>query len=167
MSSRGGRTWPGKISVDEFLRNNFFSEKDVERARENLNNYYVLVSTLAKTRCIDGRHDPDIVEANLGPQVPGGAPGAALAYRLGVDGDSVAGGSFLNDSIRMIDTFIRLGLAPGGHRDEVKYPRAKAHGFGTAALLLLLVLDISFYSRFRNLTHRFCKISIGPQAVAP
>jgi hypothetical protein len=78
----------------------------------------VSVNPHAKTRCIDGRHDPELDEADLGPQVPGGAPGAALAYRLGVDKDELTRGTFLVDAEDMIRRFLRLGFAPGGHRDE-------------------------------------------------
>jgi hypothetical protein len=77
----------------------------------------VQVNPSAKTRCIDGRHDPDFDEENLGPQVPGGAPGAALAYRLGVDQDDLTRGTYLTDAESMINLFVRLGLPIGGHRD--------------------------------------------------
>src|SRR5690606_33711770 len=54
----------------------------------------------------------------LGPQVPGGAPGAALAYRLGVSKDDLTLGTFISDAEQMMSTFKRLGFNPGGHRDE-------------------------------------------------
>jgi hypothetical protein len=76
------------------------------------------VNPRAKTRCIDGRHDDELDERNLGPQVPGGAPGAALAFRLGVDKDDLMRGTFLRDAEVMIGTYLRLGFPPGGHRDE-------------------------------------------------
>src|SRR5664279_1471366 len=82
-----------------------------------LDTYYVRHSPTAKTRCIDGRSDPQLDEHDLGAQVPGGAPGAALAYRLGVDRDDLTRGTFYNDAESMIDSFLRLSLAPGGHRD--------------------------------------------------
>jgi hypothetical protein len=50
--------------------------------------------------------------------VPGGAPGSALAYRLGVDKDDLTRGTFLADAETMISNYVRLGIAPGGHRDE-------------------------------------------------
>lgn len=50
--------------------------------------------------------------------MPGGAPGAALAYRLGVDKDDLTRGTFLVDAEEMVGRYLRLGFAPGGHRDE-------------------------------------------------
>lgn len=70
------RPWPGKLT-DAGL--------DVKAVIEDLDHYYVASDVTARTRCIDGRHDPELDENHLGPQVPGGAPGAALAHRLGVD----------------------------------------------------------------------------------
>lgn len=105
------RTWSGFLTVtDRFV--------DVFRIVAELDDFYVQTKPNAKTRCIDGRADPALDEANLGPQVPAGAPGAALAYRLGVDKDDLTRGTFLNDSEVMIDSYLRLGLAPGGHRDN-------------------------------------------------
>jgi hypothetical protein len=103
--------WPGFITAnDRFI--------DVFRIVAEHDQYYVPTKPNAKTRCIDGRADPKLDEANLGPQVPAGAPGAALAYRLGVDKDDLTRGTFLNDTDVMIDAYLRLGLAPGGHRDN-------------------------------------------------
>lgn len=107
------KRWPGVLSVRAQL--------DLPRVMANLNRYYVTVRPGAKTRCIDGRHDPALDERNLGPQVPGGAPGAALAYRLGVDQDDLTRGTFLNDVEVMIDAYMRFGLAPGGHRDDSEH----------------------------------------------
>jgi hypothetical protein len=103
--------WPGKVSATE-------SRIDIPTLLESLDSYYVATSPNAKTRCIDGRHDPKFDEANLGAQVPGGAPGAALAYRLGIDKDDLTRGTFYNDAEVMFDSFLRLGLSPGGHRDD-------------------------------------------------
>ena len=102
--------WPGKVSA----RTNHL---DIGPVIDSLNSYYVPTDPESKTRCIDGRHDPQFDETKLGPQVPGGAPGAAFAYRLGVDKDDLTRGTFYNDAEVMIDSFLRLGLAPGGHRD--------------------------------------------------
>jgi hypothetical protein len=111
--------WPGSVSATNLIEQGITSEETLHEAIRRLNEFYVAVNPNAKTRCIDGRHDPEMDENNLGPQVPGGAPGAALAYRLGVSKDSlVRGGTFLNDAEDMISTFLRLGFAPGGHRDE-------------------------------------------------
>lgn len=106
------RKWPGSVSAKGVA-----SEK-IDVAIRRLNEFYVPVNPKAKTRCIDGRHDPELNEHNLGPQVPGGAPGAALAWRLGVDEGPINTATFLLDAQRMIDEFERRGFAPGGHRDD-------------------------------------------------
>lgn len=111
-------SWPGSVSARTMVAEGITSEKIIDEAVANINNYYVDVNPGARTRCIDGRHDPELNEANLGPQVPGGAPGAALAYRLGVDKDDLTRGTFVTDADAMIGSFMRLGFPPGGHRDE-------------------------------------------------
>lgn len=103
--------WPGKVSAAD-------RTVDIAAIIESLDEYYVATHPSAKTRCIDGRHDPKLDENNLGAQVPGGAPGAALAYRLGVDKDDLTRGTFYNDAEVMINSYLRLGIAPGGHRDD-------------------------------------------------
>lgn len=118
--------WPGLVSAQKLIEVGATTKKAMDDAIAKLNDYYVAVHPNAKTRCIDGRHDPNLDEANLGPQVPGGAPGAALAYRLGVDEDDLTRGTFLSDAESMIGNYIRLGFAPGGHRDE--------HSLGKAAV---------------------------------
>lgn len=105
------KTWPGSVSAEDVY-------VDVPLIAARLNEFYVATSAKAKTRCIDGRHDPNLDEANLGPQVPGGATGAALAYRLGVDKDDLTRGTFYNDFDTMLSSYLRLGLSPGGHRDN-------------------------------------------------
>lgn len=104
-------TWPGTVSAkDKAVTPNALIER--------LNEYYVPVESTAATRCIDGRHDPHLNELHLGPQMPGGAPGAALAYRLGVDDSDITKATFFDDAESMIDTFLRLDLSPGGHKDD-------------------------------------------------
>jgi hypothetical protein len=110
--------WPGKVSARGLIELGKATKEVLNNAAERINEFYVAVNPNAKTRCIDGRHDPELEETNLGPQVPGGAPGAALAYRLGVDKDELTRGTFLTDAESMVSHFLRLGLAPGGHRDE-------------------------------------------------
>lgn len=110
--------WPGKVSADGMIARSMTSAATIQEAVTRINEFYVQVNPGAKTRCIDGRHDPKLDERALGPQVPGGAPGAALAYRLGVDKDELTRGTFLVDAEDMIRRFMRLGFAPGGHRDE-------------------------------------------------
>lgn len=115
--------WPGRVSAEHVF-------VDAEKIIQTLDNYYVTTRPSAKTRCIDGRHDPELDEANLGPQVPGGAPGAALAYRLGVDKDDLTRGTFVNDAESMIESYLRLGLSPGGHRDNHDHDNDDGVGCG-------------------------------------
>lgn len=105
-------TWPGALTARG-------AALELAEVIGGLDPYYVQVDPRAPTRCIDGRHDPDLDEAALGPQVPGGAPGSALAYRLGVDKDDLTRGTFAGDAEMMIESYLRLGLSPGGHRDDV------------------------------------------------
>lgn len=104
-------TWPGSVTAKDDLA----SPDDLMK---QLSEYYVPVAPRAATRCIDGRHDPRLDELHLGPQMPGGAPGAALAYRLGVDDSDLTKATFFDDAESMIDTFLRLELSPGGHKDD-------------------------------------------------
>jgi len=115
--------WPGALSARSVTL-------DAPALAAELDRYYVSVAAQGRTRCIDGRHDPGLDETALGPQVPGGAPGAALAYRLGVDTDDLARGTFTGDAETMIDSYLRLGLSPGGHRDN----RENGHDVGCGAI---------------------------------
>ncbi len=117
------KSWPGLLTTTGV-------ESRLGEVTSTLDDYYVTVDPHAKTRCIDGRHDPDLDEANLGPQVPGGAPGSALAYRLGVDKDDLTRGTFTGDAELMIEAYMRLGLSPGGHRDDLD----QADGVGCGAI---------------------------------
>lgn len=110
-------SWGGPVSANNLIESEF-GIGVVDDAIAKLADYYVPVNISARTRCIDGRHDPELDESRLGPQVPGGATGAALAYRLGVDKDDLTRGTFLSDAEAMISSFIRHGLSIGGHRDE-------------------------------------------------
>ncbi len=112
------RPWPGTVSASTFVEKGVVAKKDITEAMRRIGEFYVPVHPGARTRCIDGRHDPDLDESKLGPQVPGGVPGAALAYRLGVDRDDLTRGTFLVDAEEMIRRFLRLGFTVGGHRDE-------------------------------------------------
>lgn len=118
--------WDGLVSVRRLSDKKVIDISKIDQAVKHLNSFYVKVNNKAKTRCIDGRHDPELDENHLGPQVPGGAPGAALAYRLGVDKDDLTRGTFLVDAQAMIDNFERIGFAPGGHRDEHSLGATKA-----------------------------------------
>lgn len=116
-------TWPGAVSAEDVY-------VDIPSIVSSLDRYYVSVHPKAKTRCIDGRHDPKLDENNLGPQVSGGATGAAFAYRLGVDKDDLTRGTFYNDVETMIEAYLRLGLSPGGHRDNSSDPNRSGVGCG-------------------------------------
>jgi len=109
--------WLGSVSARKLIESKDITVAQLQEAIDEINEYYVPVVAGAKTRCIDGRPDPKFDESHLGAQVPGGAPGAALAYRLGVDKDDLTRGTFLDDAEHMIGSFLRLGFAPGGHRD--------------------------------------------------
>lgn len=117
-------TWPGSVSAHGMIESGKASGELLDKAVGRINDYYVQTNPGARTRCIDGRHDPELDEEKLGPQVPGGAPGAALAYRLGVDKDDLTRGTFVTDADAMIGNFTRLGFPPGGHRDEHSHGEA-------------------------------------------
>lgn len=139
------KTWPGSVSAEDVF-------VDVPQIIQRLDEYYVTVGPKAKTRCIDGRHDPQLDESNLGPQVPGGAIGAALAYRLGVDKDDLTRGTFYSDAESMIDAYLRLGLAPGGHRDNHEHDA----GVGCGAIdgvdeILMRMIDSSLIDDHKRL----------------
>ncbi len=124
--------WPGVVSARGMIANKKIDRALIDEALRKMNSFYVVVDEAAKTRCIDGRHDPELDESHLGTQVPGGAPGAALAYRLGVDKDDLTRGTFLADAEAMISSFLRHGLAPGGHRDDGQ--QAGTLGVGCGAI---------------------------------
>lgn len=104
--------WPGLLSVAD-------QSVDAEQLRAGLDDYFVSTNPTAPTRCIDGRYDPRFDEDHLGPQVPGGAAGGALAHRLGVDTDDLTRGTFKHDAQEMIFDYLRFGFSPGGHRDDL------------------------------------------------
>lgn len=103
--------WPGAVSVPE-------NGPGRTTLIDGLDDYYVPVDPGAPTRCIDGRHDPAVLETALGAQAPGGATGVALSYRLGVDRDDATRGTLLSDAHAMLSAYNRLGMTPGGHRDD-------------------------------------------------
>lgn len=140
--------WPGGVSVDRLIEQGIASPEKIQNAVEHINEFYVRVNPLAKTRCIDGRIDPNFDPSMLGPQVPGGAPGAALAYRLGVDKSSLLeGNTFYQDAAMMIDAFTKLGFAPGGHRDEHSEDIAEKVGCG-AIDAMDVVVDVMTNKQF-------------------
>lgn len=110
--------WPGNVSAQGFIESGVFTTEHLDDAIDRINDYYVPVGRTALTRCIDGRHNPDVDEDNLGAQVAGGVAGAAIAHKIGVDTGDARGGSFLTDAQLMIKKFLRHDLSLGGHRDE-------------------------------------------------
>lgn len=152
--------WPGSVSADKLIKSGKLSVEAIERATERINEFYVKVHPNAKTRCINGRHDPGLNETELGPQVPGGAPGAALAFRLGVDKDELARGTFVDDARQMINIYNRLGLNPGGHRDEHS---DGSSGVGCGALDSMdNILEIMVSSKYVAEHKRVAKTLMGP-----
>lgn len=109
--------WSGPVQAEGVLKRLGLKNSDLEKAVAALEPYYVETSPQADTRCIDGRPAAS-AQKGLGPQVPGGAPGAAIAYRLGVDTDDLTRGSYVADAEAMISLFVRAGMNPGGHTDE-------------------------------------------------
>lgn len=109
--------WPGAISVSNLINNGTYTVDQINDAKQKINNYYVKVNNSAKTRCIDGRQDPNIDSTNIGPQVPGGTLGAALAYRLATFNKDSTKSTFLQDTNYIIKKLLSFGLTPGGHRD--------------------------------------------------
>ncbi len=119
LGTLSDRSWPGGLSASAHAGS--IGSTGSAAIVAALDRYYVPVGERAKTRCIDGRHDPRLDEGSLGPQGPGGAPGVALAYRLGVDKDDLTRGTFTGDAEMMIESYLRLGLSPGGHRDNIEH----------------------------------------------
>ncbi|MCA9338727.1 hypothetical protein KC939_00085 [Candidatus Saccharibacteria bacterium] len=152
--------WPGAVSADELVKSRKLSIEKIENAIDRMDDFYVVVHPGAKTRCIDGRHDPKLNETELGPQVPGGAPGAALAYRLGVDEDELARGTFSEDAKQMIGIYNRLGLNPGGHRDEHSH---ESDDVGCGAIDRMdYILKIMVNSNYVAEHKRVVKAIMGP-----
>ena len=58
--------WPGAISVAELINNGTYTIDQIKDAKQKINSYYVKVNSSAKTRCIDGRQDPNIDNTNIG-----------------------------------------------------------------------------------------------------
>ncbi len=110
--------WPGKISARLLIEEGVAHEDQIKDLIKNINNYYHPTNVAAKTRCIDGRFDPDFELSGLGPQVPGGSVGATLAYKLSAGRSSLVDSNFSDDAEQMFKTFEKLNITPGAHRDE-------------------------------------------------
>jgi hypothetical protein len=110
--------WPGNISLSKLLKTGGTCPNDIASIIHNIEKYFVDVNINAKTRCIDGRFDPNFDSANLGPQVPGGSIGATLAYRLSAGRHTMQKANFRDDSKTMLKILKSNNLHPGGHRDN-------------------------------------------------
>lgn len=117
------KNWRGGISARKMLDESFVTTEQIDRAISTIERYFVPENSSAETRCIDGRCNSTLTEDQLGAQVPGGTPGAALAYRLGVIIDGFEMGTFNDDAHYMLENTLELGFVPGDHRDT--------HGHGT------------------------------------
>ncbi len=115
--------WRGGISASKMVADGFTASERIEDAVRNIDDYFVSEDPKAEARCIDGRCNSQLPEDHMGAQVPGGTPGAALAYRLGVVIDDFEVGNFTDDAHWMLERSIALGFVPGDHRDT--------HGHGT------------------------------------
>lgn len=122
------KNWKGSISAAKMVHSGFVSEEKLLASQNQLESYFVPVDTHSEMRCIDGRCSGREDRAHLGAQVPGGTPGAGLAYRLGVIREHLELGSFCDDAQYMLDAYEKAGLTPGDHRDT------HGHGVGCGAI---------------------------------
>lgn len=118
LGSLSKTIWPGKISLSKMLESGEASKELLESLIKNIEKYYVEINNKAKTRCIDGRFDPDYDVDNLGPQVPGGSVGATLAYKLSAGRHNIADTSFTEDSKNLFKVLDKEHIRLGGHRDN-------------------------------------------------
>lgn len=122
------KNWRGGISAAKMAAAGLLSDDIVKEAITRLEDYYVAEDAQAEARCIDGRCCVSLPENHMGAQLPGGTPGAALAYRLGLVGDNLDIGTFTDDAHLMLERSLALGFMPGDHRDT------HGHGIGCGAL---------------------------------
>jgi hypothetical protein len=124
----GAHQWTGKISLDERLKSGEVSTQEIDQAIRDINDYFIPTTLGAHVRCIDGRNyagyddnDPDSYGRSRGPQIPGGTPGGALAWRLasGNDGKTPMGDANLRDDIALFaEVDVDTGYTADGHTDE-------------------------------------------------
>ena len=115
--------WRGGISAKKMLADGFVQATTLDLAARQMDAFFVAENPRAEARCIDGRCNDNLTDDTLGAQVPGGTPGSALAYRLGVIIDDFSTGRFTDDAHSMLEQSLALGFMPGDHRDT--------HGHGT------------------------------------
>lgn len=120
--------WRGGISATKMLDDGFVTQATLDNATARMDSFFCAEDASAEARCIDGRCNSTLAEDHMGAQVPGGTPGAALAYRLGVIIENFSTGSFLDDAHTMLEKSLALGFTPGDHRDT------HGHGVGCGAI---------------------------------
>lgn len=57
--------WPGPVSAKALITAGLTTPAALQQAVKSLNDFYVPVNAQARTRCIDGRHDPELDELTL------------------------------------------------------------------------------------------------------
>lgn len=121
--------WPGGISAAKLIALRGLSESVLDAAAQSLEECFRPAASSVQSRCIDGRSEPGSSAATLGPQVPGGTPGAALAYRLSVIEPNVPSRVTLaGDTHHVLQAMLSTGKIPGGHRDTL------GNGIGCGAI---------------------------------
>lgn len=120
--------WRGGISAAKMVDDGFVSSETIDKAARELDAYFVAEDTKAEARCIDGRCCTTLPEDHMGAQIPGGTPGAAIAYRLELLGENLDIGNFTDDAHLMLEQSLELGFVPGDHRDT------HGHGVGCGAI---------------------------------
>ncbi len=151
--------WPGKISARLLIKEGVAHEDQIKDLIKNINNYYHPTNVAAKTRCIDGRFDPDFTLKELGPQVPGGSVGATLAYRLSAGRTSLVNSNFTDDAELMFKNLAKLNITPGAHRDE-HADGINAVGCGAIDKMSLAV-DLLSDKKYVNAIYELSKAMIG------
>lgn len=120
--------WRGNISARKMIDDGIVAPELLEDAVKKTDDYFVPADKRSDTRCIDGRCCGDEEKNHLGAQLPGGTPGAGLAYRLGIIRDHLELGNFCDDARFMLDAYEKAGIPPGDHRDN------HGHGVGCGAI---------------------------------
>jgi len=120
--------WRGGISAAKMVEDGTATTAAIQNAATQLDAYFVQEDPNAELRCIDGRCCSTLAEDHMGAQVPGGTPGAAIAYRLELLGENLDIGNFTDDAHLMLEQSLSHGFVPGDHRDT------HGHGVGCGAI---------------------------------
>lgn len=120
--------WRGGISVAKMVADGFAQASTIAQAITRLNDYFVAENATDEQRCIDGRSPAEPFRGQNGAQIPGGTPGAALAYRLSLPTSDLSTAVFNDDARYLLERSLALGFVPGDHRD------AHGHGIGCGAI---------------------------------